>query len=306
MKHSDYSLIPTFVAVVEEKNYTKAAKRLGISQSAVSQGVTRLREIFKDALFIRGSHGVEPTQFALDIYPTLSNSVENIAYMLPEFKKFEPLRCKKEFVISTLSVFGYSILPELSAFMSREAPLASVKVEPLNNEDQTNMLRSQHYDLVIEVYSALTPQLNCKIIMQDTLCVMCRKDHPRITGDTLSTEEFLHERHVTLSQLDNKAGFLQGRGLKEERLLTKRDVAWKASSIMEMLPVIERNDYLALLPKKLVDQYINEHKLKQLEVNFLQEPIKVAIYWHSSRTNDPSHKWFREMICRAAQKYIAN
>lgn len=57
MMHSDYSLIPTFVAVVEEKNDTKAAKCLGISQSAVSQGVTRLKEVFKDALFIRGSHG---------------------------------------------------------------------------------------------------------------------------------------------------------------------------------------------------------------------------------------------------------
>ena len=304
MKQSDYSLIPTFVAVVEEKNYTKAAKRLGISQSAVSQGVIRLRDVFKDALFIRGSHGVEPTKFALDIYPTLANSVENIAYMLPEFKKFEPLKCNKEFVISTLSVFGYSILPELAALMSREAPLASVKVEPLSNQDQTNTLRSQYYDLLVEVYSELTPQLNSKIIMEDTLCVICRKDHPRLNGDTLSTDEFLHERHVTLSQLDNKAGFLQGRGLKDERLLSKRKVAWKASSIMEMLPVVERNEYLALLPKKLVGQYINDHKLKQLEVNFLQEPIKIAIYWHSSRTNDPSHKWFREMINRAAKKYL--
>ena len=84
MKHSDYSLMPTFVAIYEEKNFTKAAKRLGISQSAVSQSVTRLREVFKDMLFIRGSHGITPTPLATDIYPTLASYVENIAHMLPE------------------------------------------------------------------------------------------------------------------------------------------------------------------------------------------------------------------------------
>ena len=303
MKHSDYSLIPTFVAVVEEKNYTKAAKRLGISQSAVSQGVIRLKEVFKDALFIRGSHGVEPTQFALDIYPTLASAVENIAYMTPEFKKFEPLKCNKQFVISAINVLGSTILSELSAIMSREAPLASVKVEPLNNQDQTDMLRSQHYDLIIEAYSDQTSHLNCKIIMADTLCVMCRKDHPRLIGDTISADEFLYERHVTLAQLDKKVGYLEGINLKDKELLSKRKVAWQVSSIMEMWPVVELNDYLALLPKTLVEQCINSHKLKQLKANFLQEPVKVAIYWHPSRSNDPSHKWFRELFNQIATKY---
>ncbi|MFT7681789.1 MAG: DNA-binding transcriptional LysR family regulator [Moritella dasanensis] len=303
MKHSDYSLIPTFVAIVEEKSYTKAAKRLGISQSAVSQGVTRLKEVFKDPLFIRSSRGVEPTQFALDIYPTLASSVENIAYMLPEFKKFNPLKCDKEFVVSSLSVFGFTILPELSALMSQEAPLASVKVEPLYNHDHSSMLRSQQCDLIIEVYSNQSSQLRSKVIMEDTVSVMCRKDHPRLTGNTITPEEFLFESHVTHSQLDKKGGYLLGRGLKDEGILGKRRVAWQASSIMEMLPVIERCDYIALLPQKLVDKYIHIHNLKQLDADFLLEPIKVAIYWHSSRTNDATHKWFRELFNRAAKKY---
>ncbi|WP_392339579.1 LysR family transcriptional regulator [Moritella marina] len=303
MKHSDYSLIPTFVAIVEEKSYTEAAKRLGISQSAVSQGVTRLKEVFKDPLFIRGSRGVEPTQFALDIYPTLASSVENIAYMLPEFKKFDPLKCDKEFVVSSLSVFGFTILPELSALMSQEAPLASVKVEPLYSHDHSNILRSQQCDLIIEAYSNQSSQLRSKVIMEDTLSVMCREDHPRLTGNAITPEEFLFESHVTHSQLEKKGGYLLGRGLKDEGILGKRRVAWQASSIMEMLPVIERCDYIALLPQKLVDKYIHIHNLKQLDADFLQEPVKVAIYWHSSRTNDAMHKWFRELFNRAAKKY---
>lgn len=303
MKHSDYSLIPTFVAIVEEKSYTKAAKRLGISQSAVSQGVTRLKEVFKDPLFIRGSRGVEPTQFALDIYPTLASSVENIAYTMPEFKKFNPLKCDKEFVISSLSLFGFTILPELAALMSQEAPLASIKVEPLYSHDHSTMLRSQQCDLIIEAYSNDSSQLRSKVIMEDTLSVMCREDHPRLTGDKITPEEFLFESHVTHSQLNKRSGYLLGRGFKDEDILSKRRVAWQASSVMEMLPVLERCDYLGLLPQKLVDKYIHIHKLKQLDADFLQEPVKVSIYWHSSRTNDATHKWFRELFIRAVNNY---
>ena len=299
MKHSDYSLIPTFVAIVEEKSYTNAAKRLGISQSAVSQGVIRLQEVFKDNLFIRASRGVEPTKFALDIYPTLASSVENIAYMMPEYKKFNPIKFDKQFVISSLSVFGFTIFPELATMMSTDAPLASIKVEPLYNHDFTSLLRSQLCDLVIDVESKEYTNLRSKVIMEETLSVMCRVDHPRLTGDTIEIEEFLTEKHVTHSQFEQKGGYLSGKGLKDEGTLSKRQIAWQASNIMEMLPVVQRSDHIALIPQRLADKYHDIYQLKQLKSNFLLEPLKVAMYWHSSRTSDPSHQWLREKIVLA-------
>lgn len=303
MKHSDYSLIPTFVAIVEEKSYSKAAKRLGISQSAVSQSVNRLQDIFKDTLFIRGSRGVEPTQFALDVYPTLASSVENIAYMMPEHSKFNPLKCDKQFTISSLSVFGFTLLPELSVLMSQQAPLASIKIEPLYNHDLSSMLRSQQFDLVIEAYSKRYPQLRSQVLMEDTLCVMCRSDHPRLMGDVITKAQFLSEKHVTHSQLDQRDAYLLGRGLKDETLLTQRKIAWQASSIMEMLPIIEKCDYIALLPKRLVDQYSHLYQLKKLNTDFLLDPIEIAMYWHPSRTNDPIHQWLRKQLVKATESF---
>jgi len=301
MKHSDYSLIPTFVAIMEEKSYTKAAKRLAISQSAVSQAVTRLQDVFNDALFIRGSRGVAPTQFALDIYPTLASAVESIAYTTPEYQKFNPLKCDKQFTIASQSVLGFTILPELSLLMSQEAPLASVKIEPLYNQDLTSMLRSQHFDLIVEAHTDEYPQLRSEIIMEDTLAVMCRIDHPRLTSDAITLEQFLAEQHVIHARFANQQGYLSGRGLKEEGLLGQRKIAWQASSIMEMLPVIERCDHIAILPQKLADQYRDTYQLKQLNNDFLMSPIKVAAYWHSSRTNDPTHKWLRNKLIQATQ-----
>ncbi|GIU10743.1 LysR family transcriptional regulator [Shewanella sp. c952] len=303
MKHSDYSLIPTFVAIFEEKNFTKAAKRLGITQSAVSQSVNRLRDIFEDSLFIRGSHGITPTPFAIDVYPTLASSVESIAHMLPEHKNFIAAECERRFGISALSVFGFTLLPELSTLMSIEAPLASVKVEPLLGRDMTNELRAQQCDLVIEVVANQHSNLRSKVIMQDSLQLLCRADHPRLTGSSISVEQFLNEKHVTHSKFDKDDGYLIGRGLQSEGLLGQRNVAWQASSIMEMLPVIMRTDYIGLLPKTAVQQYIQIHNLKQLNTPFLTESIEVAMFWHSSRTNDPSHRWLRGLCLKAAELY---
>ncbi|MDR9826231.1 LysR family transcriptional regulator [Vibrio sp. FNV 38] len=303
MKHSDYSLIPTFVAIVEEKSYTKAAKKLGISQSAVSQGVYRLRDVFKDPLFNRNSRGVEPTQFALDIYPTLASAVENIAYTMPEHTKFIPAQCDKQFVISSLSVFGFTILPELSALMEQEAPQASVRIEPLYTHDVSSLLRSQQGDLVIEAYSNQYPQLRSQVIMSDTLCVVCRKDHPRLARHSISREEYLHEKHVTHARLDQNAGYLAGRGLKENAMLEQRRIAWQASSILEVLPIVEQTDYIGLLPQKLIDRYIHQYQVKHLQTDFLLDSVEVGMYWHSSRTNDPSHRWLRELVTRSVTLY---
>ncbi|MCL1094771.1 LysR family transcriptional regulator [Shewanella kaireitica] len=303
MKHSDYSLIPTFVAIFEEKNFTKAAKRLGITQSAVSQSVNRLRVIFEDTLFIRGSHGITPTPLAIDVYPTLASSVESIAYMLPVHKNFIPAECERRFGISALSVFGFTLLPELSTLMSSEAPLASVKIEPLLGRDMTNELRAQQCDLVIEVMTNQRSNLRSKVIMQDSLQLLCRTDHPRLTGDSITIDEFLNEKHVTHSQFDKNDAYLIGRGLQGEGILGQRNVAWQASSIMEMLPVIMRTDYIGLLPKTAVAQYTQIHNLKPLETPFLTDPIEVAMFWHSSRTNDPSHRWFRGLCAKAASLY---
>ncbi|WOT06548.1 LysR family transcriptional regulator [Shewanella youngdeokensis] len=303
MKHSDYSLIPTFVAIFEEKNFTKAAKRLGITQSAVSQSVHRLRDIFEDVLFIRGSHGITPTPLAMDVYPTLASSVESIAHMLPEHKNFIPAECVRQFGISSLSVFGFTLLPELSALMSAEAPLASVKTEPFLGQDMTNELRSQQCDLIIEVVTNQRSNLRSKVIMQDSLQLLCRKDHPRLKSNQISLEEFLHEKHVTHSQHEKNDGYLNDRGLKHEGVLGKRKVAWQASSIMEMLPVIMRTDYIGLIPKTAVEQYTKIFDLKGLDTPFLTEPLEVAMFWHSSRTNDPSHRWFRGLCSRAADLY---
>ncbi|MDO6764662.1 LysR family transcriptional regulator [Agarivorans sp. 1_MG-2023] len=298
MKHSDYSLIPTFVAIVEERNYSKAAKRLGISQSAVSQSVTRLRDIFKDNLFTRGSHGVEPTPYAIDIYPALANSVESIAHMLPEQRHFNPAKCQRQFTIAALSVFSFTLFPQLSKRLFEQAPLASVKTEPLFGQDMISLLRTHQCDLLIEAESNRYPNLRSQVVMQDKLAVVCRAQHPRISGSEINLEQYLSEQHVIHSQPEQKFGYLGDMGIAG---LTERRVAWQASGIMDMLPLIAQSDCMGILPERLASQHCQHFGLKPLHANFLPAQIVVSMYWHPSRTNDPAHRWLRDQCLLSGQ-----
>ena len=291
------------MAIVNEKSYSKAAKRLGISQSAVSQCVARLRDIFKDPLFIRNNHGVEPNNFALDIYPALASSVDNISQMLPEHRHFRPERLTRQFNITSLSVFGFTILPKLAEQLSQKAPLAKVKIDPFYTNDMTHDLRSQQCDLLLEVDSNQYPHLRSAIIMEDTVKVLCRQDHPRLIGDEITKEQFLAEKHVAHIKMGNNDGYLSGRGFEDDNILSQRNVVWQTSSIVEMFPIISNCDYLGLMPQKLINQYRELHDLKELKTNFLNVPINVAMFWHPSRTNDPSHRWLREQCRKAAADF---
>ncbi|MFA0070589.1 LysR family transcriptional regulator, partial [Vibrio breoganii] len=109
MKHSDFNLIPIFVTVMEERNISKAAHRLNISQSAVSQSINRLKILFNDPLFFRESHGVSPSKLANSIYPQLSAAVHQIKLTAPPLSDFNAETSSRKFMISTVSVLGLSI-----------------------------------------------------------------------------------------------------------------------------------------------------------------------------------------------------
>jgi DNA-binding transcriptional LysR family regulator len=297
MKHSDYSLIPTFVAVVEEQNYSKAAKRLGISQSAVSQSVMRLRDIFKDNLFTRGSHGVVPTPYAMDIYPALANSIESIAHMLPEQRHFKPANCQRQFTIAALSVFSFTLFPQLATRVFKQAPKASIKTEPLFGQDMNSLLRSHQCDLLIEAGSERYSHLRSQKLMTNTLAVVCRLDHPRFTTSKLTLEQYLCEKHIVHSQPEQKTGYLGEMGITG---LSERDIAWEASGIMDMMPIIAESDCIGILPQRLAKKHSAAFGLKVLQADFLPEQIVVNMYWHPSRTNDPAHRWLRQQCALAA------
>ncbi|MGF1728929.1 LysR family transcriptional regulator [Photobacterium kasasachensis] len=298
MKPSDYALIPTFVAIVEEKNYTQAAKKLGVSQSAVSQNVNKLRELFDDTLFVRHRHGVEVTKYAQSIYPDLSRALSQISRTLPRYQRFDPVTCDKEFTLSGLSVINNSLLLEVIKYLSVHAPLVRLCVVPLVSEQVSQKLRLQEIDLVLEADLGQHKQLNSQSLFYEQMSVVCRSEHPRLSGQTISDEAFLSEKHIAYAHNPQDENYMTNKGLDVSSVLDKREIALRVNNATDMLNMVKNTDYVAMVPCKSLSASIESHQLNLLQPSFFDEEISVSMFWHPTRNNDPHHRWFRN-VCKS-------
>lgn len=287
---------------MEERSFSRAAKKLGVTQSAISQSATRLKTLFDDPLFLRESHGIAPTQLALSIYPTLANAIEEIKLTTPNYRTFDPKNCERQFTISALSVFGLCVLPIASKLIREAAPLVSIKGEAHISEDDTANLLRNKYDLALDIDYGQYRQLCSEPVLQSGLSIVARKDHPRITGMHVSVEQFLQEKHVAHTVPNKTHAYLLHKGLSSEGILRQREIVWYSNTIAEMLPIIEHNDYLGIFPNVLIKKYTANSNLKTVGCDFLPDTLNIAMFWHASRNNDPSHKWIRGIFLEAAKQ----
>lgn len=298
MKSTDLNLIPVFVAVYEERNLSKAATRLAISQPAVSQALSRLRVIHDDPLFRRAALGVEPTPTATDIYPAMAASLKNYMTTLATSRDFNYRTSNRVFSIACISAASFELLPKTMELINRMASGITLEVHPLFTADYTSDLRLQKYDVILD----LTPQrgttLKHEAIATDSLVAVCRTKHPTLRK-TLTMQQFLSLGHVVASRWHPRRSLLNAEHYSE---LDKRKVMYRASGLVEILPVVERSDYIAMFPKSVVRCFAGKYDVRTLPLPFEIDDLELSMVWHPSRTNEPSHKWLRSKLRLAAKE----
>lgn len=298
MKHSEFSLIPIFVAIMDEKNLSKAAKKLKISQPAVSQGLVRLRELYKDELFIRDGRGVLPTAYASTIYPSLLESMNVILGTVPEQFKFNPKTCNRTFTISALSVFNHTFFSSMCHLIKEKAPLCTVNVLPIVNDGIESLMRFEKIDLLIEAEADddRYRTLRSKVIASESLSIIYSKNHARL-GDSITEKEFLKEKHVVHTQHGATLGYLTNN--PRLKTLAGRDVSWSVSNIVDMFPLLSTSDMVGIVPNAIAAKYCEFFNLHNVKNSFLHQELNIAMFWHPRRHQDPAHMWLRN-ICKEA------
>lgn len=298
MKSTELNLIPIFVAIFEEQNLSKAATRLEISQPAVSKALARLRDIYDEPLFHRTPSGVEPTSFATDIYPALSAALKNYSSTLTASREFDPKVSNRIFSIACVSVASYQIMPKVMQIIAQQAPDIALEVHPLFTEDYESDLRLQRYDLIVDMEPKVRTNLKFERLYSERLMVALSDKHPRIT-DSVTTEQFLAEKHVVVSRWQSRASLLSAEDIEE---LEKRRIVYRASGALEMLPVISGSDYIGMLPESTIRHFADMYNVKGIPLPFNGEIHHLATIWHPSRTNESGHKWLRKQLKQAVKE----
>lgn len=297
LSNTDLNLFKIFDVIYRESNITKAAQVLGITQPAVSNALSRLRQLFNDELFIRTHKGMKPTPLAQNIYPSIRSALKLLRTSIDEGQAFDPAS-ETTFNLYINTVAQLVILPILVPEFSLHYANIKLITHAMQSSDLIKALNCGTLDIAIE-HGLNTPEHIKRIALfdDDYVCVV-RKDHPRIKHQ-LSRKQFESEKHLLLIEQQSEHNPLEI-ALAEQNI--KQNVVFIGNNFVTMPPVLVASDAIMTV-ERTVAQSLRHH----LGMQILEAPFKVPkrttfLYWHDNAESSEANRWLRETIIAAVKK----
>jgi len=303
----DLNLLITFDALLDERSVSRTAKRFGMSQTAVSAQLARLRDHFEDPLFTSNGRGVEPTAFALQLAQPVRDVVWNAQQIAAARHFFEPSTAQRRFALTAGSRDIGMLLAEVNRRVGAAAPGIQMTVAPFSSHpDQrafsvSEMLERQGYDfaLIPEGFHASThPVIQ---LFRDRYVALADRDHPDI-GDALTVGQYRTLTHAAVQ--------LGGRGMPSilERHLHRTGEVRRVGPVVESygsLPYfITGTRFIAIVTSAFAHAVAPRHGLRVLELPVTVPVHSVVMQWAHRTHTDAAAIWFREQIVATARDLL--
>ena len=275
LKETDLNLFIAFDVIYTEKNLTKAGQVLGITQPAVSNALSRLRELFGDDLFIRTSKGMIPTPVANQIIKDVRSALSLIQNTISETEKFDPSIAEMTFKISIGDSSEYRLLPLLIKELAEVAPKIKVETYLTPRKDAPRELASGTIDFSIDPPVHSDPHLRHEKIYEEDYVMIVRKDHPILDLKEITIEDYLKLSHIHISNRKTGLGHVD---MALYRLGLSRDISLRAQHFLVAPYIVEQSD-LAITTTK---GFAVDRDLAWRELPFDIEPLVLHLYWHEA------------------------
>ncbi len=296
----DLNLLRCFVAMLEERSVTRAAVRLGITQPAASNALTRLRQMFGDPLFIRERYGMRPTETALALAEPIAEALARLDAVVRDQQRFDPATAERHITLAANSYVEFVLLPDLVADLRQAAPGLTLRIIPYGSDLAETGVVSGDTAMTLGRITDPPETLVVQQIMEDGLSCVLRADHPQV-GDHLSREQFEALRHVNMLPPGRlKAGLFQAL----ERTGLRRDVAVSVTHFLSIPELIAATDYCTTLPNLICARLARDKRLKILPppADLGRFPVQMA--WHIRYRQDPAHRWLRGRVLAVAERLV--
>lgn len=294
----DLNLLPVFIALMEERNVTRAAERLGITQPALSNTLNRLRETLRDPLFIRERYGMRPTQLAEEIAPVIADTLAKLDDVILGQQAFDPSRAERLFAIAPNDYVEFVLIPPLVARLREIAPGIKLKLMPFGSDLVETGVTSGTTAMALGRLVEPPDNVVVQQIMSDGLACVVRAGHPEI-GDRISREQYERLKHVNMVPPGRlRAGLFQ----PLERQGLKRDVAVSVTHFLSIPELIAVTDYCTTLPILICRRVAQDGRLKVLPAPVDLGTFPVQMAWHVRYRHDPAHRWLRTLISEVARE----
>ena len=291
----DANLFVVLHALLEEQSVTRAARRVGLSASATSHALSRLREALADPLFVRVGRRLVATPRALALRDPIGRVVADLEQVLQPPREVDPAGLARAFRVETTDHVQFVLLRELDAGLRREAPGVDVYFQPLQPETFARLRRGE-VDLAVSVYSSCDPDIERQKLFDDRLVAVVRRRHPALRRP-VTLASFAAMQHLLVAPNGSPTGLID-RVLAERGL--KRRVARTSSTFLDLAFLVAESDYVVSLPESLAAPLLDRLGLTLLKVPLRLPSFAISMAWHRRTTADAAHRWFRDAVAAAA------
>lgn len=294
----DMNLLRAFVTVYETRSVTEAAERLMVSQPSISFALAKLRKLFADPLFQRGSKGLQATRMATGLYPEICQAIRMMDSAVQGISEFDPATTHRKFRLMMTDLGLMALFPYIVTAFEAAAPHARIEVEPLDISLLHDRLMRNEVDAAIGIPVLHDVGLLRTRLMEMPYVGVCSASHARI-GNTPSLEDIRRETLVAVSNTlghDHVMHRLAELGLKKVGSITLPYFAVVAQTLAA-------TDHISVVPRALADAFESSGQIRQFELPFHVDPGTVALYTYRRAVPSPPIDWVRGIITESLLKY---
>lgn len=292
----DLNLLVALRALLTERHVTRAAQQLGLSQSATSHALNRLRELYDDPLLVRQGRSLELTPRAVAILPQLARGLTELEGSLRDQAPFEPRQARDRFRVGCADYFQAVLFGPLLALVQAEAP--GIDLQVMSYARELEQLEAGALDVALETKTQLPRHLSERKLFSDGFTCMLRKGHPALRRKKLTLDDYLALGHVFVAPGGTSGSYVD---TELEKRGVARRIVLQVSSFLTAPLVVSETDLISTGPERLLKR-MSQHYPIVLVPSPLELPrFDLSLVWHSRREHDPAHVWLRDAIVRAAR-----
>lgn len=294
----DLNLLVALDALLSEEKLIDAARRLNLSQSAMSGALSRLRQYFNDELFVPQGRRMMPTPLARSLAKPVRDVLLEVQSRITNRESFDPPTSGRTFRVASSDYVATVLLTDVCRRLSEEAPFVRLEIVAISPDAHARLDRGD-FDLLILPEAYADAQRPTQFLFSDTFTCIAWRDNPDL-GDTFSFEEYQALGHVVPGLGTARAPTIEQHLVAMSGLHRRIEVV--VPSFTNIAPFVVGTNRLATLQSRLAKLAAKHLPLRLLEPPLPTPVLTETMQWHAFQTEDPGHTWLRKMLVDCAAK----
>jgi len=288
----DLNLLSVFQEVYRERQISAAARRLGLTQSAVSNALARLRKSFGDELFVRTAHGMQPTPLAQQMAEPIGAAMAQVALALSQRSRFDPATSTRRFTLAMTDVGEVYFMPVLTERCRALAPQLEIATSRAHAPTLKDDMETGRVDLAIGAFEDVSEALYHRHLFRQPFVSMFRKGHPLASG-TVDLARFVASQHLIVdaaqSPYDRINVLLEKAGVVD-------NARFRVPHFTAVPYIVSTSELVVTVPQKLAESAAAPFGLKWIEPPLALPTLQTKVFWHRRFNHDPGNQWLRGLI----------